>query len=110
MLRVALIGADFTLCHSTDFFLARFISYAVHAADLSNPLRPFHMTQRWARWVSDEFNAQVDKEKAMGYPVTAIFTADDEALCKNEVRFVGFLVGSCGFFVDTFRVCRLCCV
>jgi hypothetical protein len=85
-------------------------SYAVHAADLSNPLRPFHMTQRWARWVSDEFNAQVDKEKAMGYPVTAIFTADDEALCKNEVRVVVFLEGSCGFFVDTFRVRRLCCV
>ena len=72
-------------------------SYAVHAADLSNPLRPFHMTQRWARWVSDEFNAQVDKEKAMGYPVTAIFTADDEALCKNEVRLGRFRLGFCRF-------------
>lgn len=28
----------------------------------------------------------MDKEKAMGYPVTGIFTADDEAMCKNEVR------------------------
>ena len=31
----------------------------VHAADLSNPIRPFHMTQRWARLISEEFNRQV---------------------------------------------------
>jgi hypothetical protein len=37
-------------------FLCKMI---VHAADLSNPVRPFHMTQRWARLISEEFNTQV---------------------------------------------------
>ena len=37
-------------------FLCKMI---VHAADLSNPVRPFHMTQRWARLISEEFNNQV---------------------------------------------------
>ena len=31
-------------------------------------------------------------EKSLGYPVTAIFTADDEAMCKNEVGFTSYFV------------------
>ena len=31
-------------------------------------------------------------ENSLGYPVTAIFTADDEAMCKNEVGFTSYFV------------------
>ena len=34
----------------------------------------------------------MDIEKSLGYPVTAIFTADDEAMCKNEVGFTSYFV------------------
>lgn len=36
--------------------------------------------------------SQVGKEKTLGYPVTAIYTADDEALGKNEVGFTSYFV------------------
>ena len=58
----------------------------VHAADLSNPVRPFALTQAWARRISDEFNQQVAKEQAQGMPVlNFMMTLDDKALCKNEI-------------------------
>jgi cAMP-specific phosphodiesterase 4 len=31
----------------------------LHSADLSNPVRPFHVTREWARRISLEFNDQV---------------------------------------------------
>ena len=58
----------------------------VHAADLSNPVRPFALTQAWARRISDEFNQQVAKEQAQGMPVlNFMMTPDDKSLCKNEI-------------------------
>lgn len=65
----------------------------VHAADLSNPVREFAVTRKWAQCISDEFNQQVDKEVAMGLPVLAfMITKNEETLCKNEMFFNSFVV------------------
>jgi hypothetical protein len=65
----------------------------VHAADLSNPVRPFHITQQWARRISDEFNLQVAREQHLAMPVlNFMMTPDDKALCKNEIGFATFVV------------------
>lgn len=38
----------------------------LHAADLSNPVRPFEITKEWARRISIEFNDQVSREESLG--------------------------------------------
>ena len=65
----------------------------VHSGDLSNPVRPFHITQAWARKISAEFNAQVVLEQSLKMPVlNFMITSDDKALCKNEIGFASFVV------------------
>jgi PAS domain-containing protein/putative methionine-R-sulfoxide reductase with GAF domain len=65
----------------------------LHAADLSNPVRPFHMTREWARRISIEFNDQVQREQALGMPVLGfMMTPDEKAFCKNEMGFASFVV------------------
>ena len=65
----------------------------LHAADLSNPVRPFHMTREWARRISLEFNDQVIREQALGMPVLGfMMTPDEKAFCRNETGFSSFVV------------------
>eukprot|EP00598_Pedospumella_elongata_P002990 CAMPEP_0184985152 /NCGR_PEP_ID=MMETSP1098-20130426/13956_1 /TAXON_ID=89044 /ORGANISM="Spumella elongata, Strain CCAP 955/1" /LENGTH=1248 /DNA_ID=CAMNT_0027509227 /DNA_START=172 /DNA_END=3918 /DNA_ORIENTATION=+ len=65
----------------------------LHAADLSNPVRPFHMTREWARRISLEFNDQVHREQVLGMPVLGfMMTPDEKAFCKNETGFASFVV------------------
>lgn len=65
----------------------------LHAADLSNPVRPYHMTREWAQRISIEFNDQVAREEALGMPVLGFMMSPDEkAFCKNEIGFASFVV------------------
>lgn len=65
----------------------------LHAADLSNPVRPFYMAEEWARRVSIEFNDQVEREQALGMPVLGfMMTPDEKSFCKNESGFASFVV------------------
>ena len=84
-------GGDYSFSEVQDqLFLCRLL---VHSADLSNPVRPFHMTQAWARRISAEFNLQVAMEQDLNMPVlNFMMTPDDKALCKNETGFASFVV------------------
>lgn len=56
------------------------IKSLVHAADISNPTRPFDVAQLWSQRIVSEFFQQGDKEKALGVEVTM--------LCdRNKVNF-----------------------
>lgn len=70
-----------------------FCKILLHAADLSNPTRPFSITKSWAERISEEFNRQVKKEQELGLPVLGfMMTPDEKALCKNETGFASFVV------------------
>lgn len=65
----------------------------LHAADLSNPVRPYHMSRQWAERISLEFNDQVAREQALGMPVLGfMLTPDAKAQCKNETTFASYVV------------------
>jgi hypothetical protein len=85
-------GPDISFSESNEqIFLCKML---VHAADLSNPVRPFHMTKAWAKKISEEFNVQVAREQELGMPVLGfMMTPDEKALCKNETGFTSFVVG-----------------
>lgn len=65
----------------------------LHAADLSNPTRPFTTSKAWAERVSEEFNAQGKKEKENGIPVSTFLLSHDlKSFVKNELFFSGHIV------------------
>jgi hypothetical protein len=65
----------------------------VHAADLSNPVRRFPVTRRWAELIATEFNAQVSKEEELGLPILGFMVSKDlKMICKNEMGFSSFVV------------------
>jgi hypothetical protein len=65
----------------------------LHAADLSNPVRPFHITKEWARRISIEFNDQYNREVELGMPTLAHMTSANEIVfSKNEKGFASFVV------------------
>ena len=41
----------------------------VHAADLSNPVRPFEIAKKWSLLIAEEFNKQVELERELGHPL-----------------------------------------
>ena len=84
-------GGDLSFSDSQDqIFLCKLL---LHSADLSNPVRPFHISQAWARRISAEFNLQISREQELGMPVlNFMMTPDDKALCKNETGFASFVV------------------
>ncbi|CAE8613912.1 unnamed protein product [Polarella glacialis] len=41
----------------------------LHMCDISNPMKPFPVSQKWALLVLDEFGNQGDREKELGMPV-----------------------------------------
>eukprot|EP00340_Litonotus_pictus_P001224 CAMPEP_0170521470 /NCGR_PEP_ID=MMETSP0209-20121228/6824_1 /TAXON_ID=665100 ORGANISM="Litonotus pictus, Strain P1" /NCGR_SAMPLE_ID=MMETSP0209 /ASSEMBLY_ACC=CAM_ASM_000301 /LENGTH=615 /DNA_ID=CAMNT_0010808351 /DNA_START=429 /DNA_END=2276 /DNA_ORIENTATION=+ len=71
-----------------DFVLA----VVVHAVDISNPTKPFHIYNNWADRILEEFFAQGDKEKALGLPVS--FLCDRYTVKKpdSQIAFIRFVV------------------
>lgn len=53
------------------------LRYLVHTADVGHPFRPVPQHQEWARRVNEEFLAQGDREKELG------FTPIEPAMQKN---------------------------
>jgi hypothetical protein len=69
---------------------------ALHAADVSNPAKPWPCYDAWTVRVLDEFFAQGDAERAAGLPVSAGFdrtqvaTAADKA--RGQLGFINYVV------------------
>mmetsp|Transcript_15738 Transcript_15738/g.14240 ORF Transcript_15738/g.14240 Transcript_15738/m.14240 type:complete len:1270 (+) Transcript_15738:88-3897(+) len=76
--------------HNDKIFLSKIL---LHASDLSNPVRLFHISQAWARNISEEFNHQVALEQSLDLPVLGfMMTTDEKSFCNNESGFAKFVV------------------
>jgi hypothetical protein len=64
----------------------------MHAADLSNPSKPWDATYGWAKAVLEEFFAQGDKEKSLGMPVGMLNDRTTVNLPNSQLGFVQFMV------------------
>jgi hypothetical protein len=68
------------------------IKTIVHCADLSNPSRAWEVSHRWQQRILEEFFAQGDKERALGFDVSP---GMDRKITKMEelaVSFIDFIV------------------
>ena len=64
----------------------------LHAADLSNPCRPFGLARRWAVQVLEEFFQQGDRERAEGLPVSPLCSRDSTLMAASQIGFINFVV------------------
>lgn len=71
----------------------------LHAADISNPVKPFNICKAWAHLVLDEFFAQGDAEKNVGIPVQMLNDRDNVSRPSSQIGFIEFLVAPL-FFVS----------
>ncbi|GMI28856.1 hypothetical protein TeGR_g3547, partial [Tetraparma gracilis] len=68
-------------------------SMLLHIADVSNPVRPFSVSRRWAEAVQEEFFRQGDKEKALGLECTTYMDRDAADLPGMQLAFIDAFVG-----------------
>ncbi len=70
------------------------VKLLLHAADISNPVRPFRSAAQMAERVQSEFAAQVSEERLLGLPVAPhMDVADAFTRSKMEVHFIDYIVG-----------------
>lgn len=64
----------------------------LHAADISNPFKPFPICRAWAYLVLEEFFQQGDKEKAMGLTVQLLNDREKVKTAQSQIGFIEFVV------------------
>ncbi|CAE7288267.1 Pde1c [Symbiodinium sp. CCMP2456] len=64
----------------------------LHFADVSNPLKPFHICRAWAWRVLDEFFEQGDEESKLGIPIGMLNDREKVNRPGSQHGFINFLV------------------
>ncbi|KAL1916992.1 uncharacterized protein VTP21DRAFT_5190 [Calcarisporiella thermophila] len=64
----------------------------LHAADISNTVRPWELCKRWSDLVVEEFFRQGDLEKAQGLPVSPQMNRDISDQQQISLKFGDFIV------------------
>lgn len=64
----------------------------IHAADISNPTKPFHIYTLWAEKVLTEYWNQGDKERERGFPVSYLMDRYTVNTAKSQVGFIDIIV------------------
>ena len=79
----------------------QYMNLLIHAADISNPTKPFNIYLKWAKLVVEEFCQQGDKEKALGLVCTN--DRNKIKLSTNQIGFIDYVVeGFVSSFVQIF--------
>lgn len=78
------------------------ISLVVHAADIGNPAKPWHLSKRWSDNVFTEFLQQGDREKVENLPVS--MNCDRDVASQDEVslNFIDFIIAP--FFISFAKI------
>eukprot|EP00928_Gymnodinium_smaydae_P037159 TRINITY_DN25834_c0_g1_i1.p1 TRINITY_DN25834_c0_g1~~TRINITY_DN25834_c0_g1_i1.p1 ORF type:complete len:2072 (-),score=304.76 TRINITY_DN25834_c0_g1_i1:130-5685(-) len=64
----------------------------LHAADTSNPTKPWELGKLWAWRVLDEYAAQGDREKSLGIPVQMLNDRDKVNRPNSQIGFIEFII------------------
>jgi hypothetical protein len=64
----------------------------MHAADISNPTRPWHLCKRWAELVLQEFFNQGDREKELDLPVSYLCDRTQVVIGSSQTGFIDVIV------------------
>jgi hypothetical protein len=86
-------GCDQTPTTGRIWALVLQVKALLHAADISNHVRPFQIALAHAERVQQEFRRQVARERALGLPVSPHMDAPEQTWCKMEVQFIDYVAG-----------------
>lgn len=64
----------------------------LHAADISNPTKPWNLCRHWAQLVLNEFWLQGDKERELGLPLGYLMDRNTVNMPKSQVGFIDVIV------------------
>jgi hypothetical protein len=69
-----------------------FLSFIIHAADISNPTKPLPIYREWAQRCVEEFFKQGDLEKKLGLPISFNCDRNTVSLPKSQLGFMDAIV------------------
>lgn len=64
----------------------------IHAADVSNPSKPWDQCVRWTELVITEFWQQGDRESQLGLPISYLMDRKTTNIAKSQVGFIDVIV------------------
>jgi hypothetical protein len=64
----------------------------LHAADISNPAKPWEVAKKWSALINEEFFNQGDKERELGLPLSPNFDRATTKPAKLGLNFIDFIV------------------
>lgn len=70
------------------------LSEVLHAADISNPVKPHPIMLKWTERVLEEFWAQGDEERSLGLDISPLCDRESgaRAVPKGQIGFINFVV------------------
>jgi hypothetical protein len=67
------------------------VNILLHAADISNVMKPWNLSKCWSMHVQEEFFKQGDKEKSMGLPVSMFMDRNEYNQAQMSLGFIDFV-------------------
>ena len=74
----------------------------LHAADISNPAKPFSICREWALLVMEEFFSQGDLERERGIPISPLNDRTKVNIPQSQLGFIEFIVAP--LYVQKFKL------
>lgn len=68
------------------------LSVCLHAADVSNLAKPWHLSLRWVALLFEEGFALGDRERELGMSVSALNDREKTDIAKSEIGFASFMI------------------
>ena len=69
-----------------------FLSFIIHAADISNPTKPLEIYKEWGKRCIDEFFKQGDLERQKGLPISFNCDRYNVSLSQSQIGFIDAIV------------------
>ena len=64
----------------------------LHVADISNPARTFHLSEKWAYLISEEFFRQGDRELKRGLDISPLCDRNNTNINESQIGFITYVV------------------
>ncbi|KAL4448605.1 hypothetical protein ABPG75_005824 [Micractinium tetrahymenae] len=68
------------------------LNLLLHCADISNPVKPTEIAEKWSERVLGEFFAQGDRERAAGMPISPMCDRARTSRAGSQINFIEFVV------------------
>ncbi|CAN0152515.1 unnamed protein product [Ascophyllum nodosum] len=76
----------------------------IKVADVSHPMKPWELHDKWTKLITEEFHRQGDREAKEGVPISPLCSREGHNQAKSQCDFINFVVRPCATVFSEF--CR----